>query len=108
MTTDQQAEFGRLQSYLNTQGERNSHTELWPRVVKARMELLDCLAKVTEEQAAWAPTDDDWSIKEVALHILNSSRSVRRIVLLFRLCHRCRIHRSSWLGGLRCIAALAA
>lgn len=80
MTTDQQAEFARLQGYLNGQGERNSHSEIWPRAVKARMELLDCLAKVTDEQAAWAPSAEDWSIKEVALHILNSSRSVRRIV----------------------------
>jgi len=80
VTTDQQAEFARLQSYLNGQGEQNSHSEIWPRAVKARMELLDCLAKVTDQQAAWAPSDDDWSIKEVALHILNSSRSVRRIV----------------------------
>ncbi len=80
VTSDQQAEFDRLNSYLNGQGERNSHSEIWPRAVKARMELLDCLAKVSEEQAAWSPSAEDWSIKEVALHILNSSRSVRRIV----------------------------
>ena len=80
MTTDQQAEFARLQSYLNGQGEQNSHAQIWPRAVKARMQLLDSLEKVTDDQAAWAPSAEDWSIKEVALHILNGSRSTRRIV----------------------------
>ncbi len=80
MTTDQQGEFERIQGYLNSQGERNSHPEIWPRAIKARMELLDNLNRVSEEQAAWAPSEDDWSIKEVALHILNGSRNVRRLV----------------------------
>ena len=80
MTTDRQAEFDRIRSYLNTQGERSAHTELWPRVVKARMELLDSLEKVSEAQASWSPSPEDWSIKEIAVHLLNSSRSVCQIV----------------------------
>lgn len=80
MTTDQQAEFDRLRGYLNSQGERNSHAAIWPRAVKARMQLIDSLEKVTDEQAAWSPSAEDWSIKEVALHILNGSRNARRIV----------------------------
>lgn len=80
MTTDQQAEFARIQGYLNSQGERHSHTGLWPRVVKARLQLLDSLEQVSEEQASWAPAAEDWSIKEVAVHLLNSSRSVCLIV----------------------------
>jgi uncharacterized damage-inducible protein DinB len=80
MTSDQQTEFDRIRGYLNSQGERSSHSEIWPRAIKARMQLLDSLEKVNDEQASWAPSDENWSIKEVALHILNSSRSVRQIV----------------------------
>jgi len=80
MTSDQQAEFDRMQQYYQSQGERYSFSELWPRVAKARLELLDALNGVSEEHSAWDPGGGDWSIKEVAVHILNSSRNTRRLV----------------------------
>jgi uncharacterized damage-inducible protein DinB len=80
MTTDQQAEFDRMHQYYVTQGERYSFAELWPRAARARLELLDALDGVQDAEAEWAPSAEDWSIKEVALHILNSSRSARRLV----------------------------
>jgi uncharacterized damage-inducible protein DinB len=80
MTTDQQAEFDRMHGYYVSQGERYTFGELWPRAVKARLELLESLDGVDDSEAEWSASDDDWSIKEVAHHILNSSRSVRRLV----------------------------
>jgi len=79
-TADQQAEFDRMQQYYQSQGERYSFSELWPRASKARLELLDALDGVSEEHSTWAPGNGDWSIKEVAVHILNSSRNTRRLV----------------------------
>lgn len=80
MTSDQQAEFDRMRQYYQSQGERYTFAEIWPRAVKARLDLLDAFDGVTEEHAAWAPGDGNWSIKEVAVHILNSSRNTRRLV----------------------------
>jgi uncharacterized damage-inducible protein DinB len=79
-TPEQQAEFDRMHGYYVSQGERYTFSELWPRAVKARLELIDSLEGVTDAEAAWSPSPDDWSIKEVALHILNGSRSARRVV----------------------------
>jgi uncharacterized damage-inducible protein DinB len=80
MTTDQQAEFDRMHGYYVSQGERNTFSELWPRGVQARLELLQSLNKVGDAEAEWSPSAEDWSIKEVAHHILNGSRSTLRLV----------------------------
>ncbi len=80
MSTGEQAERDRMHSYLVSQGERYSFSELWPRVCRARLELLDALSGVSDEQAVFAPAPGEWSIREVADHILNSSCSVRGIV----------------------------
>ncbi len=80
MTSEQQAEYDRMQQYYVSQGERYSFSEIWPRAVKARLELLGAIEGVSEELSAWAPGNGDWSIKEVAVHILNSSRNTRRLV----------------------------
>jgi uncharacterized damage-inducible protein DinB len=80
MTADQQAEFDRMRQYYQSQGERYSFEEIWPRVSKARLDLLDAFDGVTEEHSTWSPGGDEWSIKEVAVHLLNSSRNTRRLV----------------------------
>lgn len=81
MTTDaRQAEYDRLHGYLTSQGERFACIELWRRVVAARLELLDALDGVTEGQASFKPSPDDWSIGEIALHILRGSRGTRGLV----------------------------
>lgn len=76
----QQAEFDRLRAYHLAQGEKYSLRELWPRVTKARLELLDVLDGVGDAEAEWSPSSEQWSIKEVALHILKNSRSNRHLV----------------------------
>jgi uncharacterized damage-inducible protein DinB len=75
-----QAEYDRMHQYYETQGEKYSFRELWPRAMKARLELLDALEGVSDVEAEWSPAPEEWSIKEVALHILNNSRSTRRVV----------------------------
>lgn len=80
MASDQQAEFDRMHGYYVSQGERYTFSELWPRAAKARLELLDALERVDDAEAEWSASAEDWSIKEVAHHILNSSRNTRRLV----------------------------
>ena len=75
-------EFARIRSYLLAQGEKFSFLELWPRRIKARLEVLDALEDVSEEQAAFKPGENEWSISEVALHVLNGSKNVSRLVEL--------------------------
>jgi len=79
MTTPQ-SEFDRMHAYYTSQGERYSFAEIWPRAVKARLQLLDSIDGLTAQQAAAKPNTEEWSIREVALHILNSSRGVRAVV----------------------------
>lgn len=81
MTNQQQAEFDRMRGYYLSQGEKYSFAELWPRAMKARLQLLDALEGVSEEQASFKPGPNDWSIREVALHVVNGSRSNRRLVI---------------------------
>lgn len=79
-SAEQQAEFDRMHSYYQSQGERYSFSELWPRAVKARLELLESLEGVGDAEAEWSPSAEDWSIKEVAHHVINGSRNTRRLV----------------------------
>ncbi len=67
-------EVQRVSSYLLGQAEKYSWLTLWPRVVAARLEFLGTLDRVSVEQAAWKPGADDWSIEEVAQHVLDGSR----------------------------------
>ena len=73
-------EIQRVSSYLLAQGEKYRWLELWPRVVAARIEFLNTLNRVTPEQAAWKPAEDDWSIEEVAQHVLDGSRRCADLV----------------------------
>ena len=73
-------EIQRVSSYMLGQAEKYSWLELWPRVVAGRIEFLDSIARVTPEQAAWKPAADDWSIAEVAQHVLDGSRRTYELV----------------------------
>jgi hypothetical protein len=53
---------------------------LWPEVVGARTELLEAIAGISEEQAAWKPSPADWSIAETVRHQLPSSAGVVAII----------------------------
>ncbi len=80
VSPEQQAEYDRMRGYYLAQGEKYSFAELWPRATAARLELLAALEGVSDAQADWSPAPEEWSIKETALHILNNSRSARRLV----------------------------
>lgn len=75
-------ENARIRSYLLSQGEKYSFKEMWQRVVAARLELLEAIGSVNEEQASFRPAEGEWSVREVILHVLNWSREVRRLVQL--------------------------
>ena len=75
-----QDEIQRVSSYMLSQGEKYTWLELWPRVVAGRIEFLNTLNRVTPEQAVWKPAPDDWSIAEVAQHVLDGSRRVADLV----------------------------
>ena len=71
--TIDQDEMQRISSYLLGQAEKYSWLQLWPRVVAARLDLLNTLERVSAEQAAWKPGPEDWSVEEVAQHVLDGS-----------------------------------
>ena len=58
------AERERLHGYLMAQGEKYRWLELWPRVVGARVALLDALSSVNEEQAGFRAAEDEWNIRD--------------------------------------------
>ena len=70
----QDAENDRVRGYLLAQSARHDWPALWPRVVEPRVELLTEIARVSEEQAAFAPSPDEWSIRECVAHVLRASR----------------------------------
>ncbi|MDA0364939.1 MAG: DinB family protein [Chloroflexi bacterium] len=72
-------ERARVRGYLLAQGEKYDFVDMWPRTVRGRLQLLDVLGDVSEAQARYRPAPDQWSIAEVALHILNSSTANRRM-----------------------------
>lgn len=80
VSPEQQAEFDRMHGYYTSQGERYSFSEIWPRAAQARLDLLASLEGVDDPESEWSPSAEDWSIKEVAHHILNGSRNARRLV----------------------------
>ena len=70
----------RVTSYMISQAEKYTWLELWPRVVAGRLEFLNAISRVTPEQAAFKPAADDWSIAEVAQHVLDGSRRTFELV----------------------------
>ena len=73
-------ELQRVRGYMLGQAEKYSWLQLWPRVVAGRIEFLDSIARISPEQAAFKPADDDWSIAEVAQHVLDGSRRTLDLV----------------------------
>ncbi|MDP6663051.1 MAG: DinB family protein [SAR202 cluster bacterium] len=78
--TTAQGEAERVRGYLLSQGERYTFAELWVRFVKARLDLIDAAAGVSDEQAAFKPDPDEWSILEVLSHVVTVSGRVSRLV----------------------------
>jgi hypothetical protein len=78
--TAQTDETQRVRSYLLAQGERHTFAELWIRLVKARISVIDAVDGVTQRQADFRPEPDEWSISEVVHHLLTSSGRVAELV----------------------------
>lgn len=76
LSPDQQ----RVQGYLRSQGERYSWLELWPRVMAVRLELLDTLDGLTDEQAEARTSADEWTIMEGLRHEVDVTRSTLHTV----------------------------
>ena len=78
--TTQADEFERIHSYLQAQGQRYTFSELWSRLIRARVTVMDVVEGVTQEQAEFRPDPDEWSIAEVLHHLLTSSEKVATTV----------------------------
>ena len=83
--TTQNEEARRVRSYLLAQGENYAFTEMWPRLMKARLEVIAAVDSVSQEQADFTTDPDEWSIAEVLHHLITSSARGRR---------NCRVARS--------------
>ena len=76
LTEDQQ----RIRGYMFAQGEKYSWFELLPRVLETRIQLLQALDGVTDEQANMRPETsiDEWSIREAMDHAVSVAQSALR------------------------------
>ena len=70
----------RVSGYLLSQGEKYGWLELWPRVVQGRLEFLEAIRDVSEEQGDFRSGEGDWTIREVAHHVLAGSRGVAEMI----------------------------
>ncbi len=69
------AELERIREQVHSDAETLSTYEIWQRSARARTALIEQLLDVNDAQAAWRPPGDDdpnWTIAEVARHILTS------------------------------------
>ena len=67
-------------NYLTSQGEKYTFKEMWPRVMQARIDLLNEIQGINNNQAIFKFSEDEWSILEIANHILQSSERVLSVV----------------------------
>ncbi|SVA24810.1 uncharacterized protein METZ01_LOCUS77664, partial [marine metagenome] len=70
----------RVRNYLIGQGRKYSFRELWKRMIKARLQLIDEVENTTQTQADFAYDSKEWTISEVAHHVVLSTESVARVV----------------------------
>ena len=78
--TTQDDEARRVRSYLLAQGEKYAFTEMWPRLIKARLEVIAAVEGVSQEQADFTFAPEEWSIAEVLHHVLTSSARVAETI----------------------------
>ena len=78
--TTQNDEAQRVRSYLLSQGEKYAFTELWPRLITARLEVIAAAEGVSQEQADFTFAPEEWSIAEVLHHVVTSSGRVAETI----------------------------
>ena len=76
LTEDQQ----RIRGYLLAQGEKYGWFEILPRILETRVQLLQALDGVTDEQADVRVDVDEWTIREAMDHAVNVAQSTLRHV----------------------------
>ena len=76
LTEDQQ----RIRSYMLALGEKYSWFELLPRVLETRVQLLEAIEGLTEEQADTRTSADEWTILEAFGHFVDVAESTQRNV----------------------------
>ena len=64
MTPEQE----RIRKYLIGQGSKYSFEELWTRSASSRLQMIDEIQGLTQEQADFSFDEDEWTIAEV-LHL---------------------------------------
>ncbi len=74
------SEQDKVRNYLLTQGQKYSFEELWFRIVKARVQLIEELDGIDEEQAGFTPNQSEWTIAEVVQHVVLSTERVAFII----------------------------
>jgi uncharacterized damage-inducible protein DinB len=72
----------RIRSYLLEQGSKHSFEELWPRLASARLQMIDAIQGLTQEQADFSFDENEWTIAEVLHHVVSSTAKVTEVVEL--------------------------
>ena len=73
-------EQDRVRNYLIGQGRKYSFRELWKRMIKARLQLIDEVENITQTQADFAYDAEEWTISEVTHHVILSTERVAKVV----------------------------
>jgi hypothetical protein len=80
MTNPPDDPFARVRGYLLSQTQKYDLVDLWPRVIAERLNYLQAIEDVTEEQARWRPGhgegEDAWGILEITQHLTGWTRNV--------------------------------
>lgn len=81
MTTKElSAEQLQVHGYLTSQGEKYSWLELWPKVLAVRLQLIEAIDGLSEEQAAARTSADEWTILEGLRHEIAVTRGTLHTV----------------------------
>ena len=64
-----------VHNYLQGQGEKYTWLELWPRVMRPRLDLVAAIDGITADQAAAKTSADDWTILEGLRHEIGVTRA---------------------------------
>ncbi|HJM74952.1 MAG TPA: DinB family protein [Dehalococcoidia bacterium] len=80
MTNQLTEEQERVRGYLLSQSERYDWVDLWARVISARIDLMAEFDRVSDQQAAFSASDEEWSIGEVLHHALNGARGTAVLI----------------------------
>tara|TARA_Y100000588_G_C14242836_1_gene920131 strand:+ start:740 stop:1279 length:540 start_codon:yes stop_codon:yes gene_type:complete len=70
----------RVRDYLVTQAEQRDWIELWPRTIVERGMILQLIDRMSDTQADWAPSDEEWSTRQIIEHLLAWSRETLQLV----------------------------